>query len=297
MYDCAVIGGGPAGLTASLMVGRGRKEVILFDDETPRNAVTQESHNFITRDGIKPAEFREAAHKDVRKYPTISIQKDRVSDIVSSGSSFRIRTEAGEAYDAKRVILATGMKDILPYIKGKHDIYGSSLFPCTFCDGWELKDIPLAFITESEHAFQEVKMVTNWNKDIVVCTNGKENLSAAEKDILAQKQIEVIEDEIAQLHGEDGQLKTIQFKNGRELQREAGFVSYKLKQAAPFAEQLGLEMNDMGGIKTDPYGRTNVKGVYACGDNTTGPFQLIIAAGEGSKAAIGVISDFVEETF
>lgn len=296
LYDCAVIGGGPAGLTASLMIGRGRKEVILFDDNKPRNAVTQESHNFITRDGIKPAEFREAAHKDLKKYPTISIQKDRVSNIQSSSSSFHIQTEAGGDYEAKKVILATGMKDILPQIEGIHDVYGSSIFPCTFCDGWELKDIPLVFIAEGEHIFQEVKMISNWNNDIVVCTNGKDNLTTDEKDILAQKQIEVIEMEISQLQKKDGKLKAIQFKNGRELHREAGFVSYKLRQAVPFAERLGLEMNDMG-IKTDPYGRTNIKGIYACGDNAASSFQLIIAASEGSKTAIGVISDFVEETF
>ncbi len=298
MYDCAVIGGGPAGLNASLILGRGRKEVILFDDDTPRNAVTQESHNFITRDGIKPSEFRKAAHTDLRKYATVTIQKERVSHIISDASSFRIQTEAGGDYIAKTIILATGMKDILPDIEGIHDVYGTSLFACPFCDGWELKDIPLVYIADGEHAFHGVKMVSNWNKDIVVCTNGKESLSVDEKNLLAQKQIEVIEDEILQLQGEKGQLKTIQFKNGKELQKEAGFVSYKLQQAVPFAEQLGLEMNEMGGIKTDIYGRTSVKGVYACGDTTaSNPPQLIIAASEGSKAALGVISDFVEETF
>ncbi|GIO17416.1 pyridine nucleotide-disulfide oxidoreductase [Oceanobacillus oncorhynchi subsp. incaldanensis] len=297
VYDCVVIGGGPAGLNASLALGRGKKEVILLDDDAPRNAVTQESHNFITRDGVKPAEFREAAHADLKKYSNIVIQKDRVTNIDSAASPFRIHTETGKDYKAKTIILATGLKDVLPEIQGIHDFYGKSLFACPFCDGWELKDTPLVYIADGEFSFHGIKMISNWNKDIVVCTNGKESFSTEERDILAQKQFEVIDDEILRLQGENGQLKTILFKNGNELYKEAGFVSFKMEQAAPFAERLGLELNDMGGIKTDSQGRTSIKGIYAGGDTASGPPQLIIAASEGSKAAIGVISDFVEETF
>ncbi|WP_080873544.1 NAD(P)/FAD-dependent oxidoreductase [Oceanobacillus timonensis] len=297
LYDCAVIGGGPAGLNASLVLGRGRKEVILLDDGAPRNAVTQGSHNFITRDGIKPVEFRKAAHADLRKYPGISIQKERVSDIVQNDTVFRIQTERGQDYEAQTIILATGLKDILPEIEGIHDFYGTSLFACPFCDGWELKNIPLVYIADGAHSFHGIKMISNWNRDMVVCTNGKESLSAEERDILTQKQIKVIDDEILRLQGDNGQLKTIQFKNGKELHKEAGFVSSNMEQASPFAKRLGLELNDMGGIKTDSQGRTSVKGIYAGGDTASGPPQLVIAASEGSKAAIGVISDFVEDTF
>ncbi|GEN89033.1 NAD(P)/FAD-dependent oxidoreductase [Oceanobacillus sojae] len=297
LYDCAVIGGGPAGLNASLVLGRGRKEVILLDDDAPRNAVTQESHNFITRDGIEPVEFRKAAYADLKKYPGIVIQKERVTDINPADAVFHIQTEAGKNYEAKTIILSTGLKDVLPDIEGIHNFYGTSLFSCPFCDGWELKDTPLIFIADGAFSFHGVKMVSNWNKNIVICTNGKESLSPEQRDILAKKQIEVIDDEILRLQGENGQLKTVQFKNGKELHKEAGFISAKMEQAAPFAERLGLELTDMGGIKTDPYGRTSIKGIYAGGDNAAGPPQLVIAASEGSKAAIGVITDFVEETF
>ncbi|WP_066186478.1 MULTISPECIES: NAD(P)/FAD-dependent oxidoreductase [Gracilibacillus] len=297
LYDCAVIGGGPAGLNASLVLARGKKTVLLLDDGTPRNAVTQESHNFITRDGIQPADFRKAAHADLNKYDAISYQKKRVNDIIPSEDVFSIRTNDDQEYRVKTMILATGLKDVLPDIEGIHDVYGTSLFACPFCDGWELKDTPLVYIAERGPVFHGVKMFSNWNKDIVVCTNGKETLSTEEKEILAQKQIQVLEDEILRLQSENGQLKKIQFKNGKELEREAGFVSYDMQQAAPFAERLGLEMNEMGGIQTDSYGRTSIKGIYAAGDNASGPPQLIIAASEGNKAAIGVISDFVEDSF
>lgn len=297
LYDCAIIGGGPAGLNAALVLGRARKEVLLFDDNTPRNAVTQESHNFITRDGIKPADFRKAAHADLKKYPSISLQKERVLDIIQNPSSFHIQTESGQGYEAKKIILATGMKDILPDIEGIHDVFGTSLFGCPFCDGWELKDIPLVYIADQKHAFHDVRMLSNWNRDIVICTNGKEIFSSEEKDILAQKQFQVVEDEILRLERENGQLKSVQFKNGNSLHREAGFVAHDMQQATPFAERLGLELNDLGGIKIDSHNRTSLKGVYACGDSTFALFQLVIAASEGSKAAISVISDFVDEMF
>ncbi|MFD1066556.1 NAD(P)/FAD-dependent oxidoreductase [Oceanobacillus locisalsi] len=297
LYDCAVIGGGPAGLNASLILGRGRQQVILFDDDTPRNAVTQESHNFISRDGVHPAEFKKASYEDLNKYPTISVQRNHVVDIVPTASYFQIQTEKGQQYEAQRIILTTGLKDILPEIEGMHQFYGTSLFGCPYCDGWELKDLPLVYIAAYPHAFNSIKMVSNWSKDIVVCTNGKETISPQEKAILSQKNIQVIEDEILRLQGEGGQLKSIQFKNGNELHRQAGFISYKLQQAAPFAGRLDLESNGMGGIKIDPYGRTSRKGVYAAGDNAGGLPQQIVAAAEGSKAAISVLSDHVAETF
>lgn len=296
-YDCAVIGGGSAGLNASLILGRGRKEVILFDNDAPRNSVAQESHNFITRDGIKPSEFRNLAHIDLRKYPTISIQKNRVLDIIQANSTFQIKTEDGRNCKATTIILVAGLKDVLPEIEGIHDVYGTSLFPCPFCDGWELKDLPLVYIANDAHAFHGLKMISNWSEDIIVCTNGKASFSSAEKEILKEKQIEIIEDVILRLEGKNGQLKTIHFQNGKELHREVGFVSYQMEQATPFGKRLGLELNEMGGIKTDLYGRTSMEGIYAAGDNANGPPQLIIAAGEGAKAAIGVISDFVEEVF
>ncbi|WP_040984192.1 NAD(P)/FAD-dependent oxidoreductase [Oceanobacillus jeddahense] len=297
LYDCAVIGGGPAGLNAALILGRGRKEVILFDDDTPRNAVTRESHNFITRDGIHPAEFKKAAYEDLNKYPTISVQRNQVVDIVQTASYFQIQTEIGQVFEAQRIVLATGLKDILPEIEGIHQFYGKSLFGCPYCDGWELKDLPLVYIAAYPHAFNSVKMVSNWSKDIVVCTNGQASISPQAKTILSQKNIPVVEDEILRLQGEDGQLKSIQFKNGKELSREAGFISHKLQQASPFAGRLELESNGMGGIRIDPYGRTSRKGVYAAGDCAGGMPQQIVAAAEGSKAAVSVLSDYVAENF
>ncbi|MEK3889488.1 NAD(P)/FAD-dependent oxidoreductase [Bacillus sp. FSL K6-3431] len=298
LLDCVIIGGGPSGLNASLVMARARKNLILFDEDKPRNAVTYESHGFITRDGIKPSEFKRIAKEDLMKYPNISVQNQRVIDIKKENQSFIIHTDDGHSYRSRKVILSTGLRDVMPCIEGIHDLYGTSLFSCPFCDGWELKDRPLVVISEDKRAFHMTKMIFNWSKDLVVCTNGKNIFTDEQKEILTKKAIKVIGHEIEILQGDNGHLQKIKFKNGKEIEREGGFVTTGLKQASSLAQTLGCAMNKMGGIETDNFGRTNIEGVYASGDNSIiAPAQLIIAAGEGSKAAIAVVGDLVNEDF
>lgn len=298
LLDCVVIGGGPSGLNASLVLARGGRNIILFDEDKPRNAVTHESHGFITRDGISPIEFKKVAKEDLINYPNISIQNKRVVDISKENQSFLIHTEDGNTYYSKKVILSTGLKDVMPQIEGIHKFYGTSLFSCPFCDGWELKDRALVVIAEDERAFHMSKMVSNWSKDLVVCTNGKEILSIEQKKVLNKNHINVIEDEIISLQGLEGHLERILFKGGKEIEREGGFVVTGLKQASSLAQIIGCNLTKNGGIETDILGRTSVDGIYASGDTTIStPSQIIIAASEGSKAAAGVISDLIDEAF
>lgn len=299
VLDCAIIGGGPAGLNASLVLGRAKMNVILFDEDKPRNAVTYESHGFITRDGITPSEFKRIARDDLKKYSlNLTIMNQQVTDIEKKNNLFTIHTSDGSIFQSRKVILSTGLRDVLPRIKGIHDFYGKSLFNCPFCDGWELKDQPLVVITEHEHAFHMIKMINNWSRDLLVCTNGKAILTSEQKERLERKEIKVIDDEIDELQGVNGLLKQLRFKNGMEVERVGGFVTMNLEQASTLADTLGCKLNEMGGIESDHQGRTSVEGVYACGDNSIqGPAQLIVAAADGSKAAMGVVHDLINEDF
>jgi len=172
------------------------------------------------------------------------------------------------------------------------------VFCCPYCDGWELRERPLVVISEGPHTFNLVKVVWNWSHDLLLCTNGHQLLTREQQETLRQKGIQVVEDRITALVGKHGQLERIVFATQEEKSREGGFVAPQLLQASPFGEVLGCEMNVMGGIVTDPFGRTTVPGVYAAGDaSVVVPAQLIIAAAEGSRAAAGVNTDLTESEF
>jgi len=298
IVDCAILGGGPAGLNAALVLGRARRRVLVFDDNHPRNAVTQESHGFVTRDGVKPHEFRAIAHQELSKYPSVEMQPVRVTAIRKASDAFEITTEKEDVFSAKTVLLATGLKELLPPIDGLPDYYGKSVFCCPYCDGWELRDRPLVVISEGPQTFQMVKVVWNWSHDLLVCTNGHQVLTEEERETLRKREIEVVEDRIAALVGKHEQLERIVFATQEARVRHGGFVAPQLLQASPFGEELGCEMNGIGGIITDLFGRTTVPGVYAAGDaSVVVPAQLIIAAAEGSRAAAGMNTDLTEREF
>ncbi|MGD6965593.1 NAD(P)/FAD-dependent oxidoreductase [Rossellomorea vietnamensis] len=298
IIDCAVIGGGPAGLNAALVLGRSRRKTILFDDNKPRNAVTSHSHGFITRDGINPQELKRIAQEELRLYPDVRILKQRVELINKNNDLFQVKTEAGEVYHAKKIILATGFKETLPDIPKVKEFYGKSLFSCPFCDGWELRDRPLAVIAEGQKAFHMAKVVSNWTNDLIIFTNGSKGLSADEKELLISKGICFNDKKITALIGKEGILERIQLEDDSEILRQGGFIAADWKPAASFESSLGYTLNELKGIETDSWNRTSAKGVFACGDTKiAGPSQLIIAAGEGSMAAIAVNAELIEEKF
>jgi thioredoxin reductase len=192
VYDCAIIGGGPAGLNAALILGRARRNVILFDNNNARNAVTQESHGFLTRDGIKPKKFREIAHKELARYLSVICAKREVNSVSRKKSIFELVTSKRERYQSRTIIISTGLKDVLPSIDGIHDYYGKSLFHCPYCDGWELRDKPLiVIIGEQVQGFHFIQTIYNWSRDLIVCTNGNPFQNSKQKGFLINKGIRI----------------------------------------------------------------------------------------------------------
>lgn len=298
IYDCAIVGGGPAGLNAALVLGRARRTVVLIDDDRPRNRVTRESHGFITRDGVNPAEFRAIARDELARYPSVQVESAAATGVFKEGAMFRVQTAEGGDYLARKIILATGLREKLPEVPGIGVYYGTSVFSCPYCDGWERKDEPLIVISETEHAFDLVKSVSQWSRDLVLCTNGYNVISEEQARKLEVRDIPVHRQKIAKLEGEEGRLRKVVFEDGSATSRTGGFVSPIWRHPVSFGESLGCRFTDHGGIEADDYGRTSVDGVFAAGDAALiVPAQLIVAAAGGSRAAIGVNVELTGEEF
>ena len=297
VLDCIVIGGGPAGLSASLVLGRARREVILFDDKTNRNRVAHEARGFITRDRTNPQEFREIGLKELENYPSVSYVNATVTEITKDKERYIVKASNEKEYMTAKVILATGIQEVF-FIPGIRNYYGKSLFSCPYCDGWEQRDKPLVVIAEKEeHVMHLTKLIYNWSQDLVVLTNGLE-LSKEAVSQLEKRNIEIIEDRIKTLIGSDGFLEKIEFESGETLQRSYGFVAPTYYRPNKLVEMLGCEVHENGKVITDGVGRTSEKNVYIAGETETArPSSLMISAARGNKAAVSVNVDLSEERF
>ncbi|KQL19752.1 NAD(P)/FAD-dependent oxidoreductase [Cytobacillus solani] len=298
-YDCIVIGAGPAGLSATLTLGRARRKVALFDNGTNRNRVTHESHGFLTRDGIKPQEFKDIATKDLESYPSVSIWNETVTEVIKDVKNdvFLVNTSNNRSFIAEKIMLATGIQEEFPLSQIKQ-YYGKSLFSCPYCDGWELRDQPLAIIAEDdEHIIHMTKLVFNWSKDLIVFTNGHQ-LSNKVRNDFASKKIKVFGEVIKKLHGDNGHLESIELESGENILRSGGFVVPSFYRPNQFAEQLNCLVDEKGGIITDGAGRTTVNGIYIAGETEkAGPSSLMITAADGNKAAFSINMDITLERF
>lgn len=298
IYDCAIIGGGPAGLNAALVLGRARRSVALFDNSQPRNAVTHASHGFITRDGVTPAEFRRIAYEEVQVYPSVELLPWEVTEIHRSDNRFVVVTSTGRQIEARKLLITTGLREVFPDIPGFHECYGTSLFNCPYCDGWELRDQPLIVVSENSGVFHMAKLLYTWSKDLVICTNGHAVLDVEQKQLLKSRNIEVVEQAVAMFIGHEGKLRQVEFADGTRIERTGGFVTPEWKPKASFKGSLGYEVNEFGGIATNEWGKSTIPGVYAAGDAAyVMPSQLIYAAADGSKAAVGINMELTEEDF
>ncbi len=298
LYDCAIIGGGPAGLNAALVLGRARRSVALIDNNRPRNAVTHASHGFITRDGVTPVEFRRIAYEEVLRYPSVHHLQTEVISVAKNESGFEVSDSSGLRVQARKLILATGVKEIFPEIEGFYAFYGKSLFNCPYCDGWELRDQPLVLVSNSSAIYHTAKLLLNWSTDLLVCTNGQTFLSDEQKERLQAKGVLVMEQPVTAFIGHDGQLEYVSFTDGTQVPRAGGFVTPQFVQSASLGERLGCKRTESGGLQTDGAGRTSIPGVYAAGDSSYFmPSQLIFAAADGSRTAASVNLDLTEEDF
>ena len=291
-YDVVIVGGGSAGLSAALLLGRSRRRVLVSDTGKTRNAVAHESHGFFTRDGTAPAELVRIAREQLRPYETVELHSVGVKSAKAQSKGFEIKLDDETRIACRKLLLATGVVDEMPEIEGFKELWGKCIFHCPYCHGWEVRDQPLALFGGIELA----ELLKGWSDDLVLCTDGA-TLSEDETRLLSKNNIAIREERIVRVEGKNGQLENIVFANGETLARKAIFIRPKQHQHSVLAKQLGCEFTDFGTVKVDDFGQTSVPGVYAGGDMTHAMQHISFAVSRGALAAVGINRALLQEDF
>ena len=290
--DVAVIGAGPAGLSAALILARARRSVLVVDSNRPRNAATLASHGFLTRDGISPLELRKLGREELAAYPHVTFTQAVVESVKRGRERFTVaaKSRTGSVRGtARAVVIATGLTEVLPELPSLRAYYGTSVHSCIECDAYEKRDEPIALIGASEDLAERAVLLTQWTDDLIVFTNGSDAVTVEEEAKLAKRGVRVERRPLADVEGDRAGLTGIRLADGEVIPRTGAFVRPVWVTAIDFAHPLGLQRDIAGLIVVDSEGRTNVAGVFAVGDSTPpGPQQLIVAAGAGAKAASAI---------
>ena len=285
-YDAVIVGGGPAGLSAALVLGRANKRVLVFDDDRPANAVSQGVGGLLGHTRVKPAELRESGRRQLAEHADVEVRRGAVEHAGRIGDVFVVRPADGPPVRAHAIVLAHGLRYDPPPLPGIEALWGRSVFHCAFCDGWEVRDRPLAFHGSGPGAVRSALVLAGWSDDVVLCTDGAPDPGGA---LLAEAGVRVRTEPIARLAGDDCRLAQIEFTHGPAERREALFVNTRRDQPNGLAAALGCELTADGTIVTDGDGRTIVAGVYAAGDAATPTSRSVAnAIGTGSRVAYAV---------
>ncbi len=295
MRDVIIVGGGPAGLSAALILGRCRRRVLLIDAGHPRNAVTPRMHGFLGRDGRAPGDLRDEARRELAAYDTIEIWDGRVVDAVQRPDGFRVVLEDQRRADARRLILATGLRTDLPAVEGFSEFWGHGVHHCPYCDGYENRDQPLAVYGPGEAAKGLALELTAWSRDLTLFTDGPCGLDAPERDRLARNGIRIEERPVARLEGESGRFSRVRLRNGEAMECGALFFTTGPCIPSPLVARLGCDLSRKGTVPTGDYEETNVPGLYVAGDASRRVQLAIVAAAEGAMAAFAINTELLRE--
>lgn len=294
MFDVIIVGAGPAGLSAALILGRCRRNVLVCDAGNPRNAASRALHGYLTRDGIEPSDLLRIGRDQLRPYQSVHLRFDEVTAARKIESGFEI-TVKDEVISSRKLLLATGVVDHLPDIEGLKPLYGRSVFHCPYCDGWELRDQPLAIYGREDRGPGLALELTGWSSDLIVCTDGPATISTADRKQLKGLNIGVREERIVRLEGADGRLERIVFDNGDVLPRHGMFFNTGQDQRCDLAARLGCQFTERGAVRTGEYEMTTVPGLFVAGDASRAVQLAIVAAAEGAEAAFAINKVLIKE--
>ena len=290
-YDVAIIGGGAAGLSAALVLGRTRRRIVVIDAGAPRNAPAAHMHGFLSRDGLPPEQLLEVGRAEARRYG-VELLDD---EAVSAGPGLAVRLASGGTVHARRLVLATGAVDELPEIPGARERWGRDFLHCPYCHGWEVRDQPLGVLGTVAGAVEHAHLLRQWSDDVVYFSH-THPATDDERAALRARGIDVVDGLVGELLVVDDRLTGVRLDDGREIARAAVFMRPTLRPGAQqLLDSLVCEVEASGFVRVDSDGRTSVPGVWCAGNAANPRAQVITAAGEGSAVAIAINNDLVQE--
>jgi thioredoxin reductase len=286
-WECVIVGGGAAGLSAALVLGRARRRVLVLDTGEQSNRPAHGIGGLLGHDGRAPAELYERGREELAAYPSVELRDARVVTGSAQDAGFALSTADGASLHAARVLLATGMEYALPDLPGVAELWGDTVFHCPYCHGWEVRDRALAVLGATKAVHRAV-LLRQWSADVVLLTDGPAELDADERARLQRAAIPVDERRVTGVRAHAGALAAVRFADGGELARDGLLVPALLRQRSSLASDLGAELTERGSVDVDPFGRTTVPGLYAAGDVTSPMPQVAGAIADGSRAAAAI---------
>jgi thioredoxin reductase len=297
-FDVVIAGAGPAGLSASLILGRACRSVLLCDTGTPRSWASKRMYAYLSRDGIPPARFRGMARQQLRNYSNVvvrDVEVTRARRLANGG--FSVALADGTRVQCRKLLIATGMFDLVPQVEGLLECFGRSVFQCPYCDGWELRGRKLAVYGRRQRGLEMARALTAWTDKIVLCTDGPSRYTADECRDLVANGIELIEQRIESLDHARGRLRAVRFRNGENISCDGLFFDTPSRGQSRLAESLGCRFSKNGGVMSGKFEATSVPGVYVAGNIIRDVQLSIVAAAEGARAAFGINRALTREDF
>jgi thioredoxin reductase len=293
-YDVVVIGGGAAGLSAGLVLARARRTVAVVDAGAPRNAPAAHLQGFLSRDGLPPQDLLALGRAEVTAYGGTMIEGTVAAASPCARAGFQVRLADESVLTARRLLVATGLHDVLPDIPGVRERWGRDLLHCPYCHGYEVRDQPLGVLGGTSEAVQHAQLIRQWSSDVVVFPH-TDALTDQQREQLAAREIGVVDGTVHRLVVEDDTLTGVELDHGRVVRRAAVFVRPQFVPNTDLLVSLGCDLDDDGWVRADAVGRTTLPGVSVAGNAANPRAQVITAAGEGSAAAIALNADLVDE--
>ena len=296
-YEVIIIGGSYAGLSAAMSLGRALRKVLVIDSGLPCNRQTPHSHNFLTQDGQKPKEIANIARAQIAQYNTIEFHTGLVTKASKTDTGFAVETENGAVFHAKKIVFATGLRDIMPEIKGFAECWGISVVHCPYCHGYEIRAQKTGIIANGEAAAHYAQLIHQWTKDLIIFTNGDSTLTDKQQEKLKNHGISVIETGINYLAHANGVIEKVVLNDGSFIELDAVYSRPQFVQHSDIPEALGCELTEQGLIRVDNFQKTTIPGVFACGDNSNPMRSVAMSVASGSATGAFVNHELIGEEF